>query len=564
MQPKESEKQQKTETRPVLVRDWEQLGLGKPANSSESAPSQARDGTLLRVPLRVNGHRVMALIDCGASRCYMDSKAVVKIDLVPVYEHVLLELGDGTKVPSSGCVPNVRFSLASQIFAQDFTVTKLMPEIDVVLGMTWLESVNPLIHWVTHTLYFKVDGKLIPAQGQAVNGIKPGTVKHLSANNERSIPEVVNSLSAPKFWTVSGSRQQWRHVPEREPTAGDCQDDDQNSVRSTEFVNRIIQTPKGRVKRRVAKAISEREFISLKQVRKLTQQGEFCYLMMVKTNQLTTTRTKFAKMGQTQRQRKAEAMKTGPKKEFKTAAEVREQVIQQASTQVQGPLREIVQEFSDVFPEKLPKGRPPYRDVEHAIETEPDSVPPSKAPYRLGPKEMEELEIQIKELLDQRFIQPSCSPYGAPVIFVPKKDGRWRMCIDYRMLNKQTKKDKYPIPRIDELLDKLGQARYFTKLDLASGYHQIAMTREDVHKTAFRTTTGSYEFLVMPFGLTNAPATFQRLMNKVFRKELGKCVCVYLDDILIFSSTIEEHIQTCQSSAGKIESSKTLRQAAQV
>ena len=301
--------------------------MGKVADSSKSAPSQARDGTLLRVPLRVNGHQVMALIDCGASRCYMGSKAVVKIDPIPVYGHALLELGDGTKVPSNGCAQNVRFSLASQIFAQDFTVTKLMPEIDVVLGMTWLESVNPLIYWVTHTLYFKVDGKLIPAQGQAVNGIKPGTVKHLCANNERSIPEFVNSLSAPKFWIVSGSRQQWRHVREQEPIAGDCQDDDQNSVQSTEFVNRIIQTPKGRAKRRVAKAISEREFISLKQVRKLTQQGAFCYLMMVKTNQLTTTRTKFAKMGQTQKQQKAKAMKTWPKKEFKIVAEVREQVI---------------------------------------------------------------------------------------------------------------------------------------------------------------------------------------------------------------------------------------------
>ena len=156
---------------------------------------------------------------------------------------------------------------------------------------------------------------------------------------------------------------------------------------------------------------------------------------------------------------------------------------------------------------------------------------------------MEELEIQIRELLDQHFIQPSCSPYGVLVIFVPKKDGHWRMCIDYRMLNKQTKKDKYPIPRIDELMDKLGHARYFTKLDLASGYHQIAMTREDMHKTAFHTTTGFYKFLMMPFGLTNAPATFQRLMNRVFKKEPGKFVCVYLDDILIFSSTFEEHIR---------------------
>ena len=263
-------------------------------------------------------------------------------------------------------------------------------------------------------------------------------------------------------------------------------------------------------------------------MRKLTARGEQPYLLMIRSfgKDKTQNSPKLAKIGSTQSKKRSEMLKTGPVKKFKTMTEVIQEVVEQASPEVQNPLRNIIHDFQDVFPEKLPKGVPPSRDVEHAIETEPEAIPPSRAPYRLGPKEIEEMEEQIRDLLSQGYIQPSYSPYGAPILFVPKKDGRWRMCVDYRLLNRQTKKDKYPIPRINELLDKLGSAQFFTKLDLASVYHQIAMEAEDVHKTAFRTTQGSYEFLVMPFGLTNAPATFQRLMNKIYKRELGRFICV--------------------------------------
>jgi len=168
-------------------------------------------------------------------------------------------------------------------------------------------------------------------------------------------------------------------------------------------------------------------------------------------------------------------------------------------------------------------------------------MPPFKGMYRLSPKEKREMEKQITDMLEKGLIEPSTSPYGAPILFVMKKDGAMRMCIDYRELNKITKKNRYPLPRIDDLLDSLAGAQVFSSLDLQSGYHQILLNDSDVEKTAFRSPLGHYQFRVLPFGLTNAPATFQALMNRVFGNDIGKFVLVYLDDILIYSKSKEEH-----------------------
>ncbi|GKC88464.1 putative reverse transcriptase domain-containing protein, partial [Tanacetum coccineum] len=154
---------------------------------------------------------------------------------------------------------------------------------------------------------------------------------------------------------------------------------------------------------------------------------------------------------------------------------------------------------------------------------------------------MEELSTQLQELSDKGFIRPSSSPWGAPVLFVKKKDGSFRMCIDYRELNKLTVKNRYPLPRIDDLFDQLQGSSVYSKIDLRSGYHQLRVRDEDIPKTAFRTRYGHYEFQVMPFGLTNAPAVFMDLMNRVCRPYLDKFVIVFIDDILIYSKTKEEH-----------------------
>ncbi|CAI7846074.1 unnamed protein product [Closterium sp. NIES-53] len=206
-------------------------------------------------------------------------------------------------------------------------------------------------------------------------------------------------------------------------------------------------------------------------------------------------------------------------------------------------IQKLLEEFEDVLPDDLPDQLPPYRTHQHEIIEEPGSKPTFRAPYRLSPTELADMKKQIEYLLDKGLIRPSTSPYGAPVLFTPKPDGSLRMCIDYRALNKHTIKNKYPIPRIDDLLDQLRGATVFSKLDLRSGYWQIRMADNSIRKTAFRTRYGSYEYLVMPFGLTNAPATFQAEMNHILRPLLDECVVVYLDDILIYSRDMKQHIK---------------------
>ncbi|GJV33683.1 putative reverse transcriptase domain-containing protein [Tanacetum coccineum] len=200
----------------------------------------------------------------------------------------------------------------------------------------------------------------------------------------------------------------------------------------------------------------------------------------------------------------------------------------------------VVRDFVDVFLEDL-SGLPPQRQVEFRIDLIPGAMPVAKSPYRLAPSEMQELSGQLQELQDKGFIRPSHSPWGAPVLFVKKKDGSFRMCIDYRELNKLTVKNRYPLPRIDDLFDQLQGSRFFSKIDLRSGYHQLRVHEDDIPKTAFRTRYGHFEFTVMPFGLTNAPAVFMDLMNRVCKPYLDKFVIVFIDDILIYSKSKEEH-----------------------
>ncbi|KAA3466056.1 DNA/RNA polymerases superfamily protein [Gossypium australe] len=202
----------------------------------------------------------------------------------------------------------------------------------------------------------------------------------------------------------------------------------------------------------------------------------------------------------------------------------------------------VVCEYPDVFPEELP-GLPPIREVEFAIDLVPGTLPIAIAPYKMASTELKELKSQLQELTYKGFARPSFSPWGAPVLFDKKKHGSMRLCIDYRQLNKVTIKNKYPLPRIDNLFDQLKGATVFSKIYLRSGYYQLSVKDLDVPKTVFRMRYRHYEFLIMPFGLSNAPTIFMDLMNQIFRLYLDKFVVVFIDDILIYSRDESEHVE---------------------
>ena len=202
----------------------------------------------------------------------------------------------------------------------------------------------------------------------------------------------------------------------------------------------------------------------------------------------------------------------------------------------------VVKEIPDVFPDDLP-GLPQDREIDFQIELAPRTEPIPRAPYRMAPAELKELKVQMEKRVNKGFVRPSTSPWGAPVLFVKNNDGSMRLCIDYRELNKVTIRNQYPLLRIDDLFDQLQGAKVFSKIDLRSCYHQLRVHDEDVPKTAFRTQYWHFEFLVMPFALTNVPFAFMDLMNRIFRPYLDEFVIVIINDILIYSSSGEEHAE---------------------
>jgi len=232
-------------------------------------------------------------------------------------------------------------------------------------------------------------------------------------------------------------------------------------------------------------------------------------------------------------------------------------------TSIPPPIHRLLQKYSPLF--QPPESLPPPRPTDHAIHLEPNTKPVNVRPYRYPYFQKHEIERQVEDMLRRQLIRPSRSPYSSPVLLVKKKDSTWRFCVDYRALNEVTIKDRFPLPTIDELLDDLGHSSWFSKLDLAQGFHQIRMVDSDIPKTAFRTHQGHYEYVVMPFGLCNGPSTFQATMNDLFRPFIRKFVLVFFDDILIYSRDFQTHLdhlervlQTLQQSHFHLKASKCI------
>ncbi len=524
-----------------------------------STPSTSH--SLIKVPAELNGRPAVVLIDSGSTGNFLSHSFVQKHG-VPTHhsQHTQsVDLADGSRRCSSEEARSVSVRAGSYGDKQDFVVLPLSGY-DAILGMPWLAQYQPSIDWRRRVVVFESGGvqhRWVASSAAGAGGrAKSGVAAVQTNDREGKLGHVV-----PRAETTGRS------------SVGIGQS--KNPPTAKQEIKQKGEASISPVQRRVTYGTVPHQPVSVKSrgTSRLALQSDLSTRVssreptIVSSHDLSreATPASAAKVAQNNPSA-SEAPRTALELNVVSAKqmvrmsrhepvyltfvypteEASSQSLSCASINTSGDRapayeEQIEQEYADVFRDSLPKELPPRRELDHRIELVPGSAPPNRATYRMSPKELDELRKQLNDLVEHGFIQPSKSPFGAPVLFVKKKDGSMRMCVDYRALNKITIKNKYPLPRIDELFDRLRGAKWFSSIDLYSGYHQVRIHPEDVPKTAFRTRYGHYEFCVLPFGLTNAPATFMNLMNDVLRPHLDSSVVVFIDDILIYSKTKEEH-----------------------
>ena len=464
--------------------------------------SLAHGGLAMQFAGVVSGQPAQLLFDTGASDCFVSASFVrsASIAVQPLQRQATL--ADGTTIPIVGCA-RLRVKVQGLNDQVMCLVTGMSAQFDVVLGESWLRKHSAVLSMADSTCSLRRGHKLFvlkqPAASAEQSGSKPALITAVQLNR------VMRDLAARKQAMQPVYEKQFLVLVSHVADGAECPAAAPVPA-AAHTAPAAVQRDRFACKPPVGTAARRRR----RRKRRPTT--------------LSATQLNPAHAGG---QPNGDVPGPGgeggpvPSAEFDT----------------------LLAQYQDVFPVDLPAGLPPDRGVGHTIPLEPDARPTFRPIYRLSPKEMAEVKRQVADLLQRSLIEPSTSPYGSPVLFVQKKDGSLRMCVDYRALNKQTVKNRYPMPRIDDLLDKLAGAKVFSSLDLQSAYNQVRITPEDVPKTAFRTPIGHYQFKVLCFGLTNAPATFQKVMDEVFGPHIGKFVLVYLDDILVFSKTPEEHVE---------------------
>ncbi|MGI0135350.1 MAG: reverse transcriptase domain-containing protein [Candidatus Micrarchaeaceae archaeon] len=476
---------------------------GMAAGNNTGTNATPYSAPLMKFQARVNGRDAMVLLDSGSSSNFISTEYAKrhKLRSKRLENEQVVTLADGTEYRVNRAVSN---ALVCWNGWQGRVSLLLLPLSgnDAILGMAWLTKYNPRIDWKTGELRATA-----PATGLSSDGA--GSVTSVVGANPSQNQPASNSNSN-------------RHVASR--------------LAVTPLESNSISGSEGNT--------STLCLLTAKEWRRECWNGSEVGMVLVRdadpestTQQSETGRER--KRPEQGRSRGNESIRRTNGKQLVQGLAAIENRVSTAKLNV--ALNGILNEFSDVFPDDLPIGLPKRRAVDHRIVLMPNSTPPSRPANRTSPADSLELKKQLDDLMAHGFIEPSTSPFGAPVLFVRKKDGTVRMCIDYRALNRVTEKNTAGLPRMDELFDRLAGAKIFSKLDLRSGYHQIRVHPDDVEKTAFNTRYGHYQYTVLPFGLTNAPATFSALMQQIFDPLIDKFVLVFLDDILIYSRNEAEH-----------------------
>lgn len=514
---------------------------------------------MLKVEGQVEGKKVSMLVDSGASRNFMSAELAQQLGIAQQSyqgDGPQIKLGNGTIVPVTAQAKEVPTWIEGTKSGIDFEILP-MGEKTAILGIPWLRNVNPKIDWKKMTIRIRkgaerflvkrltTDAKM-PKRGSpgaagydlcSIEGvtIPPGQREVVGTGLKLQIPSDCYCRLAPR----SGLAVRFGV----DIGAGVVDRDYRGPVKL--ILMNLGQEP-FEVKKgdRVAQMILERiRTPEPEEVEELeeTPRGEqgFGSTGLSRMEELTEEPRKILE------ELRLAAMRLQDGRTW-TGTQVSNKV-------EDAEIEQLMQtEYGDMLVDKLPEGLPPVRDVEFAVDLVADATPPYRHPYRMSVPERQALKEEIDTWLKNGWIRPSVSPFAAATLNIPKKDGSVRVVIDYRAINNLTIKNRASLPHIEDLFDTLQGATVFSKVDLTSGYYQVRVKDGDEPKTAFNTPFGHYEFMVMPMGMTNAPATFMTLMNQVLNRFINKCVVVFLDDILIFSRSLEEHLQHLREVFGEL------------